>query len=91
MYLLHLVAGRQLNDCDATTWYTDRVEASAKDPSTSKDGSFAARPAVSKAQFCRFVGAFSLRDEFTLLAVIGWISRRRVKCGTKSDYEAGAG
>ena len=41
--------------------------------SESKDGSFAARPAVSREQILQSVRAFSVGDEFSLLAVISWI------------------
>ena len=70
MYLAHPVKGRQHNDCDAISWYTDSVKAAAKGAPKSKDWSFAA---FSKDQLCQLVGYFTLRDEFTLLAVTGWI------------------
>ena len=51
----------------------------AKVPSKSKDCASAARPAVSQDTLRQPVGILSLRDEFTLLAVIGWISLLRRK------------
>ena len=37
MYLAHLAKGRQLNACDATSWYADRARAAAKGLSKSRD------------------------------------------------------
>ena len=79
MYLAHLVKARQLNDCDATSWYTDTVRGAATGLSQARECSFAARPAVSRGQLCRLVRTFSLQDEFTLLAAIGWIFLLRIK------------
>ena len=65
--------GCQLNDCDATSWYTDGAQAK------SKGFSFAARPAVSKDQPFQLAGDSSLRNEFTLLGVFGWTPLLSVK------------
>ena len=73
MYLAHPVKGCQLNDCGATSWYTDRAKAAAKGQSRSKDCSVAARLAVPKDQLRQLVRTFFLRDEFTLLAVLRWM------------------
>ena len=70
---------RQLNDCDATWWYTDTVRGEALGLSKAGDCSFVARPAVPKDQLRQVVRTFLLRDEFTLLSVIGWIFLRRDK------------
>ena len=70
MYLAHLVKWRHLNDCDATSWYTDRLKAAAKALPESKDCFFAARPAISKDQLCQFVRTCSLRDESALFAAL---------------------
>ena len=61
MYFSHLGKGRQLNDCDASSWYTDRAEAAANGFSKSKDCSFGARPAVSTEQLCKLVRTFFFR------------------------------
>ena len=82
MYLSHLVKGLQLNDCDATSWYVDRVRATAKGPPKSEGRPFAARPAVSKAQPCQLVRAFFLRDGSTLLVVASWIILLRAESET---------
>ena len=79
MYLAHLVKGCQLNDCDSTSWLTERVRGVAKGLAKSKDNSFATRPAISKDQLCQLVRAFSLRDEFSLLAALGWIFLLRIR------------
>ena len=79
MYLAHLVKGCGLNDCDAASWYTDRVEAAAKGLSKAKDCSSAARPAIYKDQLCQFVDTFPFRDEFALPPGLGWISLPPVK------------
>ena len=79
MYLAHLVKARQLNDCDATSRYTDWVRGAAMGLSKARDCSFAARPGVSKDQLCQLVRSFPLQDEFTPLAVIGWICLLRIK------------
>ena len=47
--------------------------------SKARDCSFAARSAVSPGQLCQLVRTFSLQDEFTLFAVIGWILLLRIK------------
>ena len=70
MFLAHLVKGRHLNDCDATSWYTDRLKAAAKALPESKDCFFAARPAISKGQLCQLVRTCSLRDKFALFAAL---------------------
>ena len=57
MYLAHLAEGRRLIECDATSWYTDRVKAAARGLSKSEACSFAVRPAVSKDQLCQLVGS----------------------------------
>ena len=46
MYLADLLKGRQLIDCDATSWRTDRGKAAAEGFSKSKDCSFGGRPAI---------------------------------------------
>ena len=69
VYLSHLVKGHQLHDCGATSWCTDRVKVVTKGLSKPKDGPFATRPAVSSEQFCQLVRTFSLRNEFSPLAV----------------------
>ena len=47
--------------------------------SESKDGSFAARPAVSRGHILLSVRAFSVGDEFSLLAFTSWISFLRAQ------------
>ena len=79
MYLAHLVKACQLNDCDATSRYTDRVRGAALGLSKVRDCPFVARPAVSRDQLRQLVKTFSLHDEFILLAVMGWISLLRTK------------
>ena len=79
MYLAHLVKARQLNDCDATSWFTDRAQVAALGLSKVGDCSVVARPAVSTDQLCQPVKTFSLQDEFTLLAAICWIFLLRIK------------
>ena len=79
MYLAHLVKARQLNDCDATSWFTDRAQVAALGLSKVGDCSFVARPAVSTDQLRQPVKTFSLQDEFTLLAAICWIFLLRIK------------
>ena len=79
MYLARLATGCQLNDCDATSRYTDRVGAAAAGLSKWKGLSFAAHPAVSKDQLCQSVRTFSFRDEPALVAVVGWSFVLRVK------------
>ena len=74
MCLPHGVKGCQLNDCGATSQETDRVKAAARGLSKSKDCCFIARPAGSKYQLRQFVRTLPLRDEFALLAVLGWVS-----------------
>ena len=44
-----------------------------------RDCSFVARPAVSKDQLRQLVRILALQDEFTLLAVIGWIFLLRIE------------
>ena len=74
MCLPHGVKGCQLNDCGATSQEIDRVKAAARGLSKSKDCCFIARPAGSKYQLRQFVRTLPLRDEFALLAVLGWVS-----------------
>ena len=78
VYLSDPVIGCQLNDPDATSWYADRANAAARGVSKSKDFPLAARPAVPGDRLRQSVGTFSLREEFTFLAVAGWISLLRV-------------
>ena len=85
MYLAHLAKGRQPNDCDATSWYTQSVVAATKWRPKSKDCPFAARPAISKGQLCQLVRTFSFCDVFTLRASIGWISPLSRKVGSSTD------
>ena len=77
MHLAHLVKGRRLIDYGITSQYSGKVKAVAKGLSTAN--SFAARPAFTGYQLWQLVGKFSLRDEFTLLAVISWIFLLLVK------------
>ena len=72
------VIGCQLNDFDTTSWYADRAKAAARGVSKSKDFPVAARPAVPEDRLRHSVGTSSLREEFTFLAVAGWISLLRV-------------
>ena len=64
MYVAHVVKGGQRNDCDGTSWYTDRANAAAEGLSKSKDFSSTVRPAVPKDLVCESVRTCSLRDEF---------------------------
>ena len=84
MYLAHLVNGRRLNDCDATSRYSDGVQAAARGLSNSEVCSFAARPAACEDQLFQLARPFSLRDEFTLLAGTGWSFLSRKKNATNS-------
>ena len=61
MYLAHLVKARQLNDCDATPWYADRVRGAAKGLPKAGNCSFVARPGVSKDHLCQLVRTFPYR------------------------------
>ena len=79
MNLAHLAEGRQLDDCDATSRCTDRVEATAEGLSKSVDCAFDARPAVTKEQPCQLARTCSLRYEFALLVVASWIFLLRVE------------
>ena len=79
MHLSHPVEGGQLDDCGATARYCGKVKAVAKGLSKSKGSSFATGPAVSRLQLCKLVRWFSLPDEFTLPAVIGWIRLLRIE------------
>ena len=72
MYISRLVEGRQLNDCDAGSWYADTVKAAAEGPSRSKDCPFAARPAVFEEHLRQRVRTFSSQEGPTLFVVIGW-------------------
>ena len=64
MYLAHLAKACQLNDCDTTSWYADRVRGAAVGLSNARDCSFAARPAVSKDQLCDWYGPSPYRTSF---------------------------
>ena len=80
MCLAHLVKGRQLNDCDATSWYAGRANAAAEGVSKSEDCSISVRPAASEDQLCWLAGTFSLRDELSDgLSSFGWIVLLRVE------------
>ena len=79
MYLEHLVKGCQLSDCGATSWLTMRVRGTARGSARSQDTSCPKRPALSRAQLSESVSRFSLRHEFTFLAVLCWIFPLRVK------------
>ena len=79
MFRAHLAKGRQLDDCNTTSSYTDRAGAVAEGLSKAKGCSFVARPAICKDHLGQLVGAFSLRDVFTLLAVARWIFSLRKK------------
>ena len=57
-------------------------EAAARGLSKLKDCSFAALPAISKDQLRQLVNT-SFRDEFALLAALGWIHSPRVKLEAK--------
>ena len=76
MYLPRLVKGCQLNGCDATAWYTEKVTAVAKGAAEPKDDSTATRPATSRHQRCQVVRSVSPRDEVTDLAVVACNLRR---------------
>ena len=78
MYLSDPVIGCQLNDSDTTSWYADGAKAAARGVSKSKDFPLAARPAVPEDRLRQSVGTFFLREEFTFLAVAGWIFLLRV-------------
>ena len=84
MYLARLGKGRQLNDCDAASWYTGRVKAAAEGLSKSKDCPFAVPPDISKDQVCQWAKTFSFRADFTLRASLDWISLLRIKSGALS-------
>ena len=79
IYLAHVEKARQLNDCDVTPWYTDRVSGAAIGPPKARDCSFAARPAAPRDQLRQVDRTFSLQDECAFLAVIGWICLLRIK------------
>ena len=89
LHLAHLVEGCQLDGCDATLWYSDRLKAAVERFSKSKDCSFATRPAISKGQLCQLVRTFSFCDVFTLRAGIGWISPLSRKVGSSTDEKEG--
>ena len=79
MYLARLVRECQLNDCDATSWITDRVKAAATGLSKSRNRSFTASPAVSHDLLHQLGMTCSLRDEFTRLAALRWFFIFRIK------------
>ena len=79
MYLAHLVKARQLNDCGATSRCKERMRGAATGLSEAGSCSFDARPAVSRAQLRLAVRTFSLQDEVSPLAAIGWIFLLRIK------------
>ena len=58
------VRGCQLNDCNATLWYTERVGAAAKGLSKSKGNCSATRPVISRNLLRQVVRSFPVRDEF---------------------------
>ena len=78
MYPSDPVIGCQLNDSDTTSWYADGAKAAARGVSKSKDFPLVARPAVPEDRPRQSVGTFFLREEFTFLAVAGWIFLLRV-------------
>ena len=68
MYPPHLAKGCRLNDCDATTWYAEKVEAASKGLPTWKHNSFAAHRALPRKQLWQLVRYFpcDVRSPFTL-------------------------
>ena len=78
MYSAHPVEGRQLNDCDAASRFTDKVEAVAHGLYKPGDGSLSARPATKRQQPCQPARSFSFHDGLTLLAAVSWIFFPRV-------------
>ena len=78
MFLADLVEDCQLNDCNATSWFCERVTAVPKGLRKSRDGPFSSRPPITKHQLCELVRLFCPPDEFSLPAVIRWSSLRRV-------------